>query len=94
MCVNFAFFTYFHSYIYDRIGNIVIDFVNGLIIDKKTYDKLFCYKQINDLSYSEYEIMKNKTGYDLRTNFFPLFYLALSKFDADGNDIYKSLKKT
>lgn len=83
LCVNVNYMFYFHSYIYDKNSNNVIDFSKKIIIDKEHYDKLFCFRQINALNYSDYASELVRSGYDENSLVLPLFYLALDKLHED-----------
>lgn len=53
LCENMDNCLYFHSYLFDKSSNKIIDLARNLIMDKSDYDKLFCYKEINVLDYSQ-----------------------------------------
>ncbi|MGM9849444.1 MAG: hypothetical protein ACI31V_00925 [Bacilli bacterium] len=79
VCINTNFILYFHSYICDRKENKIIDFSKKIIMDKDVYDKLFCYKQLNDLNYTEYREEFDNSDYD--GSLYPLLYLSLDKLN-------------
>lgn len=87
LCENVSYLLYFHSYIHDRQENNIIDFARRIIMNKEQYDKLFCYQEINDLTYNEYRQKLNSSEHDKEGNnkFYPLFFLALEKLR--DNDI-------
>lgn len=87
LCENVSYLLYFHSYIHDREENNIIDFSRKIIMDKEQYDKLFCYQEINDLTYGEYKQSLNFSEHDKDGNnkFYTLLFLALEKLR--DNDI-------
>ena len=88
LCINTNFILYLHSYICDRIENKIIDFSRNFIMDKDLYDKLFCYEQINDLNYYEFNNEIDNSDYD--GPLFPLLHLSLEKLsDKDKVKSYK-----
>lgn len=83
LCVNVNYMFYFHSYIYDKSQNNVIDFSKKIIINKEIYDRLFCYKEINVLNYGDYSRELINSQYNDNSKVLPLFYLALDKLQKD-----------
>lgn len=87
LCENVSYLLYFHSYIHDRVENNIIDFSRRIIMNKEQYDKLFCYQEINDLTYNEYKQRLVSSEHDKYGNnkFYTLLFLALEKLR--DNDI-------
>ena len=87
LCENISYELYFHSYIHDRQEGNIIDFARKLIMNKEQYDRLFCYQEINDLTYREYKDKLNSSEHNKEGNnkFYPLFFLAIEKLK--DNDI-------
>lgn len=54
LCVNIDNILYFHSYIWNVDTDEIIDFARNIVMKKSDYDSLFCYKEINVLSYDDY----------------------------------------
>ena len=55
ICLNINNMFYFHSYIWDKDTNMIIDLSRNIVMNKEDYDYLFTYKEINVLSYKEFE---------------------------------------
>ena len=73
---------YFHSYLWNKCSDKVIDFSRNLIMNKSLYDKLFCYKEINVLNYSEIvSSLKYHLYCPYSDKFSQLLYLSLVKLD-------------
>ena len=75
LCVSNRNILFFHSYIYDSAANLVYDFSRNIIMNKDMYDMLFCYDQINCLSYDEYVSYLESCGNN-NSNYCDLLYLA------------------
>lgn len=65
LCENMNNILYFHSYLWDKSSDTIIDFARNLVMKKSNYDKLFVYDEINVLSDVEID--------------YSLLYLALVK---------------
>ena len=90
LCINTNYILYFHSYILDRGSNKVIDFTRKFVMDKNQFDKLFCYKQINDLNYYEYRDRLINSDYSVDSKLFPLLYLSLDKLENEKDEKVRS----
>lgn len=78
LCVSVNNLLFFHSYIWDKDTNNIIDLSKNIIMNKNDYDKLFCYKEINVLDYEQYKSLMDKTDYFFEKNkYCELLYLAL-----------------
>ncbi len=94
LCINTNYILYFHSYIYDRTSDKIMDFPKKIIMEKNKYDKLFCYRQINDLNYQQYSDKLVSSGYyNDSDGLFPLLYLALKELEKDKLDDIDVKKK-
>lgn len=94
LCINTNDMFYFHSYVHQTYVNdidIVIDFARNLMMDKDDYDRFFCFYEINNLDYDEYEEKSYEFDYNAKkdnTNL--LLYLAcreLLKNHVDVNEL-------
>ena len=77
LVINSRNIVYFHSYIWEKEKNRIIDLARNVIMDKETYDFLFLYKEINSLSYEQYEEYIETVGYQNKEKVHPLLYLSL-----------------
>lgn len=68
---------YFHSYIWDKEKNRIIDLSRNIIMDKNTYDFLFLFQEINSLTYQQYEEYIKTVGYPNKEIIHPLLFLSL-----------------
>ena len=71
---------FLHSYIWHEYNNRIFDFSRNIIMDKEQYDRLFVYKEINSLTYDEYDYQLGYYGYMLcGKDYCRLVYLAFHK---------------
>lgn len=78
LCVSVDNLLFFHSYIWDKDTNNIIDLSKNIIMNKNDYDRLFCYKEINVLDYNQYKSYIASTNYFSEKNkYYQLLYLAL-----------------
>jgi len=78
LCVSFNNYLFFHSYIWNKDTNKIIDIARNLIMDKQQFDFLYTFQEINVLSYSEYMAYISSTDYKpIKGAYYELLYLAL-----------------
>lgn len=97
ICVDMHNILFFHSYIWDKDSNKVIDFSRNIIMDKHDYDLLFCYKEINVLSYSDLlSFEANSKHFHNNKKYYKLLFFAFIKLlseDLELDQINYSEKK-
>ena len=54
ICISSKSTLFFHSYIWDKDNDLIIDFSKNIVMSKVQYDKIFCYKELNVVSYSQF----------------------------------------
>jgi len=82
LCVNTKYLLFFHSYIYDRNEDKILDFSRRFSMDKTQYDKLFCYKEINNVNYNEFvDKLVNLRYEENNEGLYPLLYLAVNELE-------------
>lgn len=92
LCENMDNCLYFHSYLFDKSSNKIIDLARNLIMDKSDYDKLFCYKEINVLDYSQILLFLKNNSFFEDYNFCHLLFLALVELNNEKDNKYKKKK--
>lgn len=87
LCVNTNYLLFFHSYVYDKNANKILDFSRKFSMDKEQYDRLFCYKELTNLNYREFICRLVDSNYEKNgEGLFPLLYLAVNELEKNKVD--------
>lgn len=88
LCISKDSYLYYHSYIWDKDSDLIIDFCRNVIMRKEDYDFLFCYKEINIFNFKEFKAFISEYGRN-RTDYFDLLYCAFVTLSHDDSqDIF------
>ena len=91
ICESFNNVKYFHSYLWDKNSNDIIDFSRNIIMKKEQYDMLFCFQEINVMDYNSIiESLNNLCYCPKRDKYCRLLYLALVTLSKEEKVLVKS----
>ena len=91
ICESFNNVKYFHSYLWDKNSNDIIDFSRNIIMKKEQYDMLFCFQEINVMDYNSIiESLNNLCYCPERDKYCRLLYLALVTLSKEEKVLVKS----